>query len=443
MSSECNNIKLAIHNDKSKVVCAMCKQCLITSNHDVCVLNYVNDMNSRDDNHSENVSNSANHKKHMPKVKKPKKSRSKESLTTPKPRKPRTCLKWSLTGRTFDLKGKLIESSDSECQSDSSKGDNACTSNLKELISKRFPNSTSFLGRSKDEALEEIKTFLKKITVLLQAPVIIVRTKNDTEFKNQVLKEYFDSVGISHQMLKQLLLRATLKTAPSFTDDLTKHHISLLTAENRISHFYMYLRLFVISRMIVRTLGNLMQKQQDNQAQLQPETIVGNAPNAMFDGDVFENPFAPPNTSAAESSSSQYVDPLNMHMFYQPYPHEYQWTKDHPLEQVIGEPSRLVLTRNQLRTDGDMCIYALTVSTMEPRIVKEAMTDPAWIDSMQKELLQFKRLDVWVLVPAPDNIKPLTLKWLFKNKLDEENTIIRNKTRLVVRGYRQEEGIDF
>ncbi|GJS74031.1 retrovirus-related pol polyprotein from transposon TNT 1-94 [Tanacetum coccineum] len=71
------------------------------------------------------------------------------------------------------------------------------------------------------------------------------------------------------------------------------------------------------------------------------------------------------------------------------------------------------------------------------------MTDPAWIESMQEELLQFKRLDVWVLVPLPDNIKPLTLKWLFKNKHDEENTVIRNKSRLVVRGYRQEEGIDF
>ncbi|GJW80566.1 putative ribonuclease H-like domain-containing protein [Tanacetum coccineum] len=53
--------------------------------------------------------------------------------------------------------------------------------------------------KSKDEAPEEIKTFLKKITVLLQAPVIIVRTDNSTEFKNQVLQEYFNSVGISHQ----------------------------------------------------------------------------------------------------------------------------------------------------------------------------------------------------------------------------------------------------
>nr|GEV92786.1 hypothetical protein [Tanacetum cinerariifolium] len=90
-----------------------------------------------------------------------------------------------------------------------------------------------------------------------------------------------------------------------------------------------------------------------------------------------------------------------------------------------------------------MCMYALTMSTMEPKNVKETMTDPTWIDSMQEELLQFKRLDVWVLVLAPDNISSLTLKWLFKNKHDEEQTVIRNKSRLVVRGYRQEEGIDF
>nr|GEY28311.1 hypothetical protein [Tanacetum cinerariifolium] len=90
-----------------------------------------------------------------------------------------------------------------------------------------------------------------------------------------------------------------------------------------------------------------------------------------------------------------------------------------------------------------MCIYALTVSVIEPKTIKEALTYPAWIESMQKELYQFIRLNVWELVPSPYGIKPLTLKWLFKNKHDEENTVIRNKTRLMVRGYRQEEGIDF
>ncbi|GKE19167.1 hypothetical protein Tco_1426744, partial [Tanacetum coccineum] len=60
MSSECSNVKLAIRNDKSEVIYAMCKQCLITTNHDVCVLNYVNDMNSRGKKQKANVSNTEN-----------------------------------------------------------------------------------------------------------------------------------------------------------------------------------------------------------------------------------------------------------------------------------------------------------------------------------------------------------------------------------------------
>nr|GEW80487.1 hypothetical protein [Tanacetum cinerariifolium] len=171
---------------------------------------------------------------------------------------------------------------------------------------------------------------------------------------------------------------------------------------------------------------NLQQQhaqQQGIQAHLQSKNVADNVSNAMSDVNTFVNPFANPSTSAAESSSSHNVNPSNMHTFYQPYPYEFQWTKDHPLEQVIGEPSRPILTRNQLRSDGDICMYALTVSTMESKNVKEAMTNPAWIDSMQEELLQFKRLDVWVLVPAPDNISSLTLKWLFKNKHDEEQTV--------------------
>nr|GFC40280.1 hypothetical protein [Tanacetum cinerariifolium] len=89
-------------------------------------------------------------------------------------------------------------------------------------------------------------------------------------------------------------------------------------------------------------------------------------PNAMVDGNTFVNPFAISSSNAAETSSLQ---------------------NDHPLEQVIRESSRPVLTRNQLRSDGDMCMYALTVSTMEQKNVKEAMTDPLWIESMQEELL--------------------------------------------------------
>nr|GEX33852.1 retrovirus-related Pol polyprotein from transposon TNT 1-94 [Tanacetum cinerariifolium] len=80
---------------------------------------------------------------------------------------------------------------------------------------------------------------------------------------------------------------------------------------------------------------------------------------------------------------------------------------------------------------------------MEPSNVKEAMKDPACVESMQEEIFQFKRLDVWELVHLPNNIKALTLKWVLKNKVDEKNTVMRNKTRLVVTGFHQEEGIYF
>nr|GFA33323.1 Gag-Pol polyprotein [Tanacetum cinerariifolium] len=90
-----------------------------------------------------------------------------------------------------------------------------------------------------------------------------------------------------------------------------------------------------------------------------------------------------------------------------------------------------------------MCMFALTVSTAEPKNIKEAMADSAWIEAMQDELHQFDRLQVWVLVDKPFGKSVIMLKWLWKNKKDEDQTVIRNKARLVAKGYAQEEGVDF
>nr|GEY68237.1 retrovirus-related Pol polyprotein from transposon TNT 1-94 [Tanacetum cinerariifolium] len=340
--------------------------------------------------------------------------------------------------------------------------------------------------RSKDKAPEVIKTFLKRITVLIQSPVIIIRTDNDTYLKNQVLKEYFDTVGIYHQMSSiqtpqqngvverqnqtlveaartmlifshaPLFLWAEAIAAACFTQNcsiihpmtfeqrsskpglqsMTSGHISsgldLSYATSTISTQQptegeldllfeaMYDDYIGGQQLATARTVLLAQEPQVRQTSTASTSIADTAPiptnssshatNILITSqDVDElNPFANPSTSVAESSSSQNVDPSNMHAFYQPYPHKFQWTTNHHLEQVIGEPLQPVLIRNQLRSDGDMCM-----------------------------------LDVWVLVPAPDNISPLALKWLFKNKNDEEQTVIRNKSRLVVRGYRQDEGIDF
>ncbi|GJR81721.1 retrovirus-related pol polyprotein from transposon TNT 1-94 [Tanacetum coccineum] len=90
-----------------------------------------------------------------------------------------------------------------------------------------------------------------------------------------------------------------------------------------------------------------------------------------------------------------------------------------------------------------MCMFALTVSIVEPKNIKEAMADSAWIEAVQEELHQFDRLQVWELVDKPFGKNVIKLKWLWKNKKDEDQTVIRNKARLVAKGYAQEEGIDF
>nr|GEW72741.1 integrase, catalytic region, zinc finger, CCHC-type, peptidase aspartic, catalytic [Tanacetum cinerariifolium] len=102
-SSECNNIKLAIRNDKSEIVCGTCKQCLVTANHDACLLSPVNALNSRANNLCVNASPSANQKRQRTQVWKPKQVGFKERLSC-KPRLPRFSLKWSPSGRRTNKK---------------------------------------------------------------------------------------------------------------------------------------------------------------------------------------------------------------------------------------------------------------------------------------------------------------------------------------------------
>ncbi|GJS09914.1 retrovirus-related pol polyprotein from transposon TNT 1-94 [Tanacetum coccineum] len=117
----------------------------------------------------------------------------------------------------------------------------------------------------------------------------------------------------------------------------------------------------------------------------------------------------------SEASSSLDVIPTVVHTATPNSYYVTKWTKDHPLENII----------------------------VEPKNYKDAITQACWIEAMQEELHEFERLKVWELVPHPDKVMVITLKWIYKVKLDEIGGILKNKARLVARGYRQEEGIDF
>ncbi|GJX98605.1 retrovirus-related pol polyprotein from transposon TNT 1-94 [Tanacetum coccineum] len=133
----------------------------------------------------------------------------------------------------------------------------------------------------------------------------------------------------------------------------------------------------------------------------------------LFDDDE-EFPTSCSDTLGSISSSGTVIVDVTLNS---PITHVQKWTKDHPLANVIGE---------------------LTSPNY-----KQALEHSCWIEAMQEELHEFERLDVWVLVPSPDNILIIPLKWIFKIKLDEYGEVLKNKARLVAKGYRQEAGIDF
>ncbi|GKA52233.1 putative ribonuclease H-like domain-containing protein [Tanacetum coccineum] len=149
-----------------------------------------------------------------------------------------------------------------------------------------------------------------------------------------------------------------------------------------------------------------------------------------------------PEIPSDQSSSSDFIHTI-VHLDHQISKHNSKWTKDHPLEIIIGELDRPVSTRLQLHEQAIFCYYDAFLTAVEPKMYKDALTQSCWIEAMQEELNEFEHLEVWELVPRPDKVMVITLKWIYKVKLDELGGILKNKARLVARGYRQEEGIDF
>nr|GEW84845.1 hypothetical protein [Tanacetum cinerariifolium] len=154
-------------------------------------------------------------------------------------------------------------------------------------------------------------------------------------------------------------------------------------------------------------------------------------------------PSNPTYVHAEENNDNQKEEHIPDNEFTNPFCSLAQEVAESPARTSSWKSIKAVQTRRQLATYLEMCMFALTVSTAEPKNIKEAMADSAWIEAMQEELHQFDRLQVWELVDKPFGKTVIRLKWLWKNKKDEDQTVIRNKARLVAKGYAQEEGIDF
>ncbi|KAJ9557264.1 LOW QUALITY PROTEIN: hypothetical protein OSB04_011878 [Centaurea solstitialis] len=129
-----------------------------------------------------------------------------------------------------------------------------------------------------------------------------------------------------------------------------------------------------------------------------------------------------------------------LHNHPHPLPPAIMWTWDHPIDQIIGDQQAGVRTRRGTR---NICLYVNFLSISEPKFINEALSDPSRVLATQEKLEQFIRNKVWKLVPKPFLKTIIETKWIFRNKMDELGTVVRNKARLVAQGYRQEEGIDY
>ncbi|GKF87653.1 retrovirus-related pol polyprotein from transposon TNT 1-94, partial [Tanacetum coccineum] len=127
-----------------------------------------------------------------------------------------------------------------------------------------------------------------------------------------------------------------------------------------------------------------------------------------------------------QSSSSDSIHTI-VHPDHQISEHNSKWTKNHPLENIIGELAIPVSTRLQLHEQALFYYYDAFLTAVEPKTYKDALTQSCWIEAMQEELNEFERLEVWELVPQPDKVMVITLKWIYKVKLDELGGILKNK----------------
>nr|GEV40459.1 retrovirus-related Pol polyprotein from transposon TNT 1-94 [Tanacetum cinerariifolium] len=354
---------------------------------------------------------------------------------------------------------------------------------------------THFL-RSKYETPEVFIDFLRLVQRGLHAQVRIVRTDKGMEFLNKTLHAYFAVEGILHQTFvaqtpeqndvverqnrtlveaARIMLSATKVPmffwAESIATTCFTQNRSLVIPRHKKTPYHIindrkpsvkFFYIFGPLCYIVRDGENLDKMKEKGNAcifighstqsrvYMMASDHVSSDPVPKCQRTALEHDSLSPRPQCQENvphadktvTTSNELDLLFSLMFDELLNGSAQVVSKSFTKTTADAPNQL-RTRRQLESDGEMCMFALTVSRTEPKNIKKAMANSAWIDSMQEELHQFDRLDVWELVDRPLCKNVINMKWLWKNKRDEENTVIRNKSRLVAKGYAQKEGVDF
>nr|GEY38524.1 retrovirus-related Pol polyprotein from transposon TNT 1-94 [Tanacetum cinerariifolium] len=318
--------------------------------------------------------------------------------------------------------------------------------------------------RSKDEALDFIIKFLKIIQVRLTVSVRRIQTNNGTEFVNQTLREYYEQVGISHETLvsRSPQQNGVVERQAVATACYSQNRSMIRLHHGKTPYELLHKKLPDLS--FLHVFGALCYPTNDseNLGKLQPKAdigiFIGYAPTKKTFRIYNRRPALNEMTHATislglvqkPSSSTPYVPPSrnDWDLLFQPLFDELltpPLSVDPQAPEVIASIADVIppLQAESTGLPSSTTVDQDAPSPMEPKTYKDALSQSCWIEAMQEKLNEFERLNVWELVPRTDKVMVITLKWIYKVKLDELGGILKNKARLVARGYRQEEGIEF
>ncbi|GJW80438.1 retrovirus-related pol polyprotein from transposon TNT 1-94, partial [Tanacetum coccineum] len=279
---------------------------------------------------------------------------------------------------------------------------------------------------------------------------------NGTKFVNQTLREYYKKVGISHEtsvacspQQNGVVERQAITTA-CYTQNRSivrlrhgKTPYELLHDKPPDLSFFHVFGTLRYPKNDSENLGKLQPKADIDFDELTAMASEHNSsgpalhemtPATISSGLVLNHP---PSTTFVPPSRTDW-DILFQPLFNKlltPPP-----SVDYPVPEVVAPIHEVVAP---VPVQALFCYHDAFLTTVQPKTYKDALTQSYWIEAMQEELNEFEHLGVWEFIPRPDKFMVITLKWIYKVKLDELGGILKNKARLVARGYRQEEGIDF
>ncbi|GKB10079.1 retrovirus-related pol polyprotein from transposon TNT 1-94, partial [Tanacetum coccineum] len=315
--------------------------------------------------------------------------------------------------------------------------------------------------KDKTEAFDQFKIFSKKIQNQLGCTIVSIRTDHGREFDNEVqFEEFCNANGITHNFSAPRTPQSNgmVKRKNRTLQEMRKTPYELLRGRKPTLDYF---RVFGSKCFILNTRDYLIKFDPKSYegvflgySQNSKAYIILNKHTRKIEESLnmtFDETPPPSKTSPLvdddldEEEAIKVAEKKNLENDIEDETIKIEKivnikeSRNHPLENVIGNLNQRTL-RSQAQNQSNFFCF---ISTIEPKNVNEALTDESWIVAMQEELNQFIANDVWELVPQPRNMTIIGTKWVFRNKLDENNVVSRNKARLVAKGYNQQEGINY